>query len=166
MWNPMGQNVSFCVIVPEKEVNSVNITNHEWKCAIEATSWPWVSICLLRLRGKVPSSLGMFSGVLKISSSLSCSSFSCWINTQEQNQVLFLWHFQTHLTGLKTCAGVFWSFCLATGVLGVRLSPPLFRRSLSLCRRMACRVVRYSKEKFPTVLQKSSALISLTIALE
>lgn len=105
MWNPTGQNVSFCVIAPEKEVNSVNITNHEWICAIEATSWPWVSICLLRLRGKVPSSLEMFSGVLKISSSLSCSSFSCWINTQEQNQVLFLWHFQIFNWSPNLCWG-------------------------------------------------------------
>lgn len=88
MWNPMGHHVSFRVIAPEKDVNSVNMTNHEWICA---NKWgyqrPWVSIGLLRFRGKVPSSLEMVSGVLKISSSLSCSSFSCWMNTQQQNQV-------------------------------------------------------------------------------
>lgn len=78
----------------------------------------------------------------------------------------FWMHFQTYFTDLKTCAGVFWCFCLAAGVLGLGLSPPLLWRSLSLCRRRACRVVRYSKEKLLTVLQKSSAFISLTIALE
>lgn len=29
MWNPMAHHVSFRVIGPEKEANSVNITNHE-----------------------------------------------------------------------------------------------------------------------------------------
>lgn len=43
----------------------------------QTNSSPWISISLLRFRGKVPSGPERFSGDLRISSSLSCSSFSC-----------------------------------------------------------------------------------------
>lgn len=83
-----------------------------------------------------------------------------------KSNLIYVFISQWHLTDLTACAGAFWCFLFAAGVLGPGLSLSLLRRSLSLCRRMVCRVVRYSREKLLRVLQKSSALISFTIALE
>lgn len=67
---------------------------------------------------------------------------------------------------INTWVGVCCCFLLAAGVFRPGLPPALLCRSLSLWSRMVCRVVLYSKEKLLTVRQKSSALVSLTIALE
>lgn len=67
---------------------------------------------------------------------------------------------------MKTCVGVPWCFLLDVGVPGPGPSPPPLWLSLSLCRRSVCLVLLYSREKLLMVLQKSSALMFLTVALE
>lgn len=72
-----GHQVNLRVTAPEKEINSVNITDYKYVQITQPNISPWISISLLRFRGKVPSGRDMFSGVLRISSSLIWSSFPC-----------------------------------------------------------------------------------------
>lgn len=134
---------------------------------------PVMSAILLRARGSVASSLGSDSTVLSTSSSLRCSPSSCWNDNKKQRIVVCFFPerrstFRRHprSQGAATCVGVCWRFLRPTGASAPGLSAAPFRRSLSRCRRKACLVVLYSREKSLMVLQKSSALVSLTIARE